>query len=151
VSPKPVLEKLAEEHHVPSTDVAALVEASKYFNQYLDEYALAYAEAAPPSVVIDRAWREVEKQLYRLTQQEEPPTFSYLVGNDLFRQAAEEGLLDRKLLEAIEGLLIIHNETVTSIMGWQPTKEQAAAFVSNARDVLKLLEPYLQVGYKGER
>ena len=47
-------------------------------------------------------------------------------------------------------LLNIHNETITSIMGWQPSQEQASAFVSNARDVLKLMEPYMKVGYKSK-
>ena len=148
-APTPVLDRLAEEHHVPSTDVQALVETSRHLNQYLDEYALAYAEAASPAVVVDRAWREVEQQLYRLTQQKEPETFTTLDGNVLFRQAVDEGLLDRKLLEAIGGLLNIHNETVTHVMNWSPTSEQASAYVSNARDVLKLMEPYMRVGYKG--
>ena len=135
---------------VPSTDIPALVAAAKHLTHYLDEQTLAYAEAASPAVVIDRAWRDVETQLYRLVMQEEPPTFTYLVGNDLYRQAVDEGLLDLKLLQAIGGLLNIHNETITSIMGWQPSQEQASAFVSNARDVLKLMEPYMNVGYKSK-
>lgn len=139
---------------VPSVDIDALIESSRRLQDHLESYASMYVyapEAPQPAIVIDRAWIDVHDQLYRLVMREAPPPFTYITGNDLLQRAKSESLLDGKLLDAVAGLLAIHNETVTAIMGWTPTREQAAEFVSNAAEVLRLMEPYLAARYKGNR
>jgi hypothetical protein len=145
----PVVEQL------PHTDTNVLVETARKMHEWADAYALSYEIASDawhtkPSVIIERAWADVENALYRVIEGEERPSFTHVTGNDLLQKAASEKLLDRKLLEAIVGLLNIRNETVTGIMGWEPTREQASEFVANAAEVLKLLEPYLVAGLIGQ-
>lgn len=151
-APKPILEQRRSEHDVPSTDVQALVESARLLNQHLEAYAAgAVLFTTKPDALILQTWKLVEDQLYRLANQEEPPPFHYDTGNELLLRVSKENLLDRKLLEAIAGLSNIYNETITGIMGWSPTQQQAEEFVANAAEVLKLMEPYMQVGYKGWR
>lgn len=110
--------------------------------QYLDEYSLAQAAQAVPRSVIERAWYEVERALYRLVEGQDRPAFTYLTGNDLLRMAAERKLLDPKLLEGVSGLLAVYNDTVTGVMGWQPSQSLAAQYVHSAAEAVKFLRPY---------
>jgi hypothetical protein len=147
---KPVLEQLT--HDVPSTDVQALVQSARALHEHLEAWAAGdQVFHTKPDVVIIRMWKLIEDQLYRLVTQEEPPAFHYLQGSELMLRVSKANVLDRKLLDAIASLSMIYNETITGIMGWAPTKEQADEFMKNATEVLKLLEPYMQVAYKGWR
>lgn len=145
----------AVQEQLPHTDPNVLAEAAKHLDEHLDAYDLLHSVTGSysntnPAVVIERAWADVEKVLYPIVEGEEQPAFTYVTGQDLFQRATSKKLFDRKLLEAIGGLLMIRNETITSIMDWQPTREQAAEYVRNVREVLRLLGPYLTAGLAKE-
>lgn len=109
-----------------------------------EEQALADAkQGETPTVVVERAWLEVERVLYRIVEGAAMLPFTYVTGNDLLRNAIARQLFEPGLLDAINGLLSIRNDTVTGIMGWSPSKEQASAFVYNAAEVVRMLTPYL--------
>ncbi len=114
---------------------------------YVDEYSLSEAEqvqaGATALSVIERAWIEVEQLLRQVVSKRAPVGSHVMTADELFRKAAEWKLLEPKLLDAVFGLLSVRNETITSIAGWQPSKEQLVDFVHNSREVARLVAPYL--------
>ena len=147
----------AKTRDAASDDIPRPVSIPEDFNRlhYADEYSLSAAEqvqaGVPPLSLIERAWIEVEELLRQVVSMRAPVGSHVLTADELFRKAAEWKLLEPKLLDAVFGLLAVRNETITSIMGWQPSKEQLVDFVQSCKEVARLIAPYLTVGLPKEQ